>query len=194
MTPWGGPIAILCGPGGNGGDGWVAARLLHRLGRKLRIFADRMPKAANGGPSRHDPLHRRNRLEGRAPRALDLAHMALVIDALYGAGLTRPLEGADTVAVQSINAGGVPVLAVDCPSGLCADSGQPLGKVVEARRTITFFRRKPGHLLWPAAAFAGRSPWRRSALMRRIWRNRPCCSTTARRCSLPRSRCRSGHA
>ena len=73
----------------------------------------------------------------------------LVIDGLFGAGLSRPIAGAAADAIAAINAARMPVLAIDVPSGLDGSTGAPAGPVVEATRTVTFFRRKPGHILLP---------------------------------------------
>lgn len=152
MVASGGRIAILCGPGNNGGDGFVAARLLTQagyevvlglLGERSRLAGDaaEMARRWTGPvlPAEHVPL------EG----------CALVIDALFGAGLTRPLEGAAAGLVTAVNRSGVPVLAVDVPSGLDGTTGTAAGPVVAAARTVTFFRLKPGHLLMPGRRLCG---------------------------------------
>ena len=84
-----------------------------------------------------------------------LAHADLVIDALFGAGLSRPLDGATAALVEAVDASGKPVLAVDVPSGLDGNTRISGGPVVKATRTVTFFRRKPGHLLMPGRALCG---------------------------------------
>lgn len=154
MAPAGSRITILCGPGNNGGDGFVAARHLQKCGYAVDV--------ALLGP--------RDRLRGDAAavaaqwtgpvsmlESMSLAHNrpALFIDALFGAGLARPLTGAAQTAVEAINASGVPILAVDVPSGLDGTTGAALGPAVQAQRTITFFRRKPGHLLLPGRSLCG---------------------------------------
>jgi hydroxyethylthiazole kinase-like uncharacterized protein yjeF len=149
------PVAILCGPGGNGGDGFVAARILAGWGVPVVIHADRLPSADTAAGRAMAccglPIHP---LSAFAP---DQA--SLVVDALYGAGLTRAITGAEAAALQAAaqaaQSHDLPVLAVDLPSGLDADTGQPLGPHCPAARTITFFRRKPVHLLWPGRALCG---------------------------------------
>jgi hydroxyethylthiazole kinase-like uncharacterized protein yjeF len=141
-------VTVLCGPGNNGGDGFVVARLLDEHGFIVRAAHDADPKS--------DAAAMSERWKGArlalTPEALDGAR--LVVDALFGAGLSRPLEGAAAQMVESLN--GLPVVAIDVPSGVSGDTGQPLGGVyVTAALTITFFRKKPGHLLMPGRALCG---------------------------------------
>jgi NAD(P)H-hydrate epimerase len=147
-------IAIICGPGNNGGDGFVAARILQRRGYEVRVAlfgaADR--KALKG-----DAGQMATRFTGpvEAPDGRQMAHAKLVIDALFGAGLSRPVEGDAAYLIDEINDRGVPVISVDVPSGLDGTSGLAGGAVVKATRTVTFFRRKPGHLLLPGRVLCG---------------------------------------
>jgi hydroxyethylthiazole kinase-like uncharacterized protein yjeF len=151
-----GPVLVVAGPGNNGGDGFVAARRLAAAGRavtvalfgdpaRLRgdaaIARDRWPGPTLPGAGLHD--------------AEPLPEAALVIDALFGAGLDRAVDGPAAALVAAMNAG-PPVLAVDLPSGLDADTGRPLGVAVRATATVTFFRKKPGHLIYPGRALCGR--------------------------------------
>ncbi len=156
MAPAGARIVVFCGPGNNGGDGFVAARLLTEAGYAVRLVAlagiDRLTGDAAAVASRWS-----NPVEppSQVPAAITWAD--LVIDALFGAGLTRGLDGASAEMVASINASRKPVLAVDVPSGLDGSTGQPPGPVVRATRTVTFFRRKPGHVLLPGRDLCGRT-------------------------------------
>lgn len=154
MTPAGSRIVVLCGPGNNGGDGFVAARHLVHCGYRVSLALLGSPEALQG-----DAAAMAARWDGAtAPLDdFDIAQIApaLVIDALFGAGLVRPLHGAAAAAVDKLNASGVPVLAVDVPSGLDGTTGATSGPVVHARRTVTFFRRKPGHLLLPGRELCG---------------------------------------
>jgi len=146
------PAAVLCGPGNNGGDGFVIARHL----------------AAAGAPVRLALLGARERLKGDAAAMAGrwagpveplgeaaLEGAGLVVDALFGAGLARPLEGPARAVLEAAAAGGLPLVAVDVPSGLDGDTGQPLGYAPQAAMTVTFFRPKPGHLLHPGRRLAG---------------------------------------
>jgi hydroxyethylthiazole kinase-like uncharacterized protein yjeF len=154
MTPGFGRVAVLCGPGNNGGDGFVAARYLARRGRRVRLalLGDRSKLTGDAGE-----MARRwtGGVEALGPKVLKGAD--LVVDALFGAGLTRGIDENGPVGrvLAEIAARGVPVLAVDLPSGLNGDDGQVAGAAVKANRTVTFFRRKPGHLLLPGRQLCG---------------------------------------
>ena len=146
-----GPVLVLAGPGNNGGDGFVAARLLAEQGRAVRVMLLGAEARLRG-----DAAEARARWRGPVAAAgLPLPPAALVVDALFGAGLARPLDGLAAALVGAMNAGPAPVLAVDVPSGLPADDGAPIGPCVAATATVTFFRRKPGHLLCPGRRLCG---------------------------------------
>jgi NAD(P)H-hydrate epimerase len=152
MARGGASIAVLCGPGNNGGDGFVAARHLRAAGFDVRLALLGTPADLKGDAA----AMAREWGEGVAtlsPQAIEGAD--LVVDALFGAGLARPLSGTAAAVVEAVNASGVPVLAVDVPSGLDGTTGEAGGPVVRAVRTITFFRRKPGHVLLPGRALCG---------------------------------------
>ena len=140
---------ILCGPGNNGGDGFVVARLLAEHGFDILVAAGDGHKGDAGEMAR--------RWQGaRAPlnyAALD--HAGLIVDALFGAGLSRPLEGSFRAMVEAINRSPAPVVSIDVPSGVDGDSGKILGAAVEADVTVTFFRLKPAHLLLPGRVLCG---------------------------------------
>ena len=141
-------VTVLCGPGNNGGDGFVVARLLDEEGFTVRVAHD----ADHKGDAKEMSIRWPGAREALTPVALDGAR--LVVDALFGAGLSRPLEGAVAQIVEVLN--DLPVVAIDVPSGLSGDTGQPLGGVyVRASLTVTFFRKKPGHLLMPGRALCG---------------------------------------
>lgn len=146
-------IAVLCGPGNNGGDGFVAARLLKEQGFDIRLFLLGEKKRLQG-----DAAEAAARWYG-ASEAFDPAALAdcdLVIDALFGAGLARDLAGEAKRAVEAINASRAPVVAVDLPSGIDGATGQVRGAAVRATASVTFCRMKPGHLLMPGRMHAGR--------------------------------------
>ena len=146
-----GPVLVLAGPGNNGGDGFVAARLLAEAGRDVTLMLLGARERLRGDAARaaarwHGPV---------LPAAPELPEAAVIVDALFGVGLDRPLEGRAAELVAAANAAPAPILAVDVPSGLDADSGQPLGPAIEAAATVTFFRKKPGHLLEPGRSLRG---------------------------------------
>jgi ADP-dependent NAD(P)H-hydrate dehydratase / NAD(P)H-hydrate epimerase len=145
------PVAVLCGPGNNGGDGYAAATILASLGRRVDVFADARPKA--GTAAAHHAATWTRPVQPLA--AFKPADDLLVIDALYGAGLNRAVAGMEAEAIGRLNASGAMTLSVDVPSGLNGDTGRPAGPVVEANQTITFFRAKPGHWLWPGRRYCG---------------------------------------
>jgi hydroxyethylthiazole kinase-like uncharacterized protein yjeF len=158
MAPAGARIAILCGPGNNGGDGFVSARLLAERGYDVRVVMVTPPESLSG-----DAAAMAARWAGHIRRQWDddIAKADLVIDALLGAGLSRPMSGDMAAVVRATNVEhknrNLPVLAVDIPSGIDGNSGRIVGDVaVRATRTATFFRRKPGHLLMPGRDYCGR--------------------------------------
>jgi len=145
------PATVLCGPGNNGGDGFVIARLLAEAGWPVRI-AVLVPLDRLTGAARHHAERWRCDVEPLTPAVLDGAE--LVVDALFGAGLTRALEGPAAEVLADAARRGIPIVAVDVPSGLMGDTGETLGAVA-AVLTVTFFRKKPGHLLLPGRWLCG---------------------------------------
>jgi len=153
MAAPGARILVICGTGNNGGDGYVAARLLQAEGRDVAVMAPLGPATtADAGRAAADWAHGRG---ATVAIDADVAGYDLVIDALFGAGLNRPLDGAALDLARRLNASGRPVLAVDVPSGLNADSGQAMAASVRAAATVTFAARKPGHLLLPGRLLCG---------------------------------------
>lgn len=155
------PIVIICGRGNNGGDGFVAARHLAQMGRKPQVFL-----AAEQGHVSGDAGANLRRLEeaGLAAAEVDSAEpvaraccrAGLVVDALLGTGLSGDVRGLSAELIDAINECGAPVLAVDLPSGLDADSGRRLGAAVRADETITMGLPKLGLFLHPGADYSGR--------------------------------------
>ncbi|MCB1501757.1 MAG: NAD(P)H-hydrate dehydratase [Bauldia sp.] len=152
MVPAGSRVAILAGPGNNGGDGFVAARLLADAGYAVSVFLLGARDALKG-----DARVMAARWKGAVePLRRDFAEGCdLIVDALFGAGLDRAVEGPAAEAIDRANESGIPILAVDLPSGVDGRDGTIHGRAILARETVTFFRRKPGHLLMPGRIFAG---------------------------------------
>ncbi|HEX6980494.1 MAG TPA: NAD(P)H-hydrate dehydratase [Alphaproteobacteria bacterium] len=146
------PTVVLCGPGNNGGDGFVAARYLAEAGWPVRV-ALLGSKAVLKGDAAASAARWQGAIEALAPSVLDGA--SLVIDGLFGAGLARALSGVAADVIDAINARGVPCVAIDMPSGVHGDTGEILGTAPRCRLTVTFFRRKPGHLMMPGRALCG---------------------------------------
>ncbi len=160
-----GPVLVLCGPGNNGGDGFVAARHLVAAGWPVRLALLGARDRLSGDAAHHAALWEEPAegtiealTEDGAEALLDDAEV--VIDALFGAGLSRPLEGAARRVVELLASSRATVVAVDVPSGVSGDSGAVLGAAldataVQAALTVTFFRKKPGHLLLPGRRRCG---------------------------------------
>jgi NAD(P)H-hydrate epimerase len=173
------PTVVLCGPGNNGGDGYVVAERLRGAGWPVEVASLGPPEALKGdaawaaglwqGPTR--PLDGLAVLDGRS----------LVVDALFGAGLARPLDGVARAVVEAIDSRSLTCIGVDMPSGVQGDTGQVLGAAPRCALTVTFFRLKPGHLLLPGRALCGETvladigtpPGVLDAIAPQTWRNDP---------------------
>ena len=148
----GGRVVVLAGPGNNGGDGFVAARLLAERGYGVKIVLagalDKLTGDAAAAAKAWD--------QGVAPANREaLAGADIVIDALFGAGLDRPVSGLAQAMIEAVNAQAAPVIAVDLPSGINGTTGAVMGTAVKAEQTVTFFRKKAGHVLMPGRAYCG---------------------------------------
>ena len=155
------PVVVVCGPGNNGGDGLVAARLLHQQGRQVQVFLaasrDQVSGDARANLLRLEELGL-SVAEAASPEAVarGCCGASLVIDALLGTGLSGNVREAAARLIAVINECARRVLSVDLPSGLDADTGQPLGAAVKAHETITLGLPKIGLFLHPGVNYAGR--------------------------------------
>jgi NAD(P)H-hydrate epimerase len=141
-------LAVVCGPGNNGGDGWVLARLAESAGYDawaVHLRADDARGSPEALRARRDWRGRRVVWEDDPEAAADSLCLAdVVVDAVFGLGLSRPPLAPHAELIQAINAAGRPVLALDLPSGLVADTGQAPGVAVRADLSISFVAPKPG--------------------------------------------------
>jgi hydroxyethylthiazole kinase-like uncharacterized protein yjeF len=144
-------ITILCGPGGNGGDGFVAARYLSAAGWPVRLALLGRAEELSGAVRHHAGLWT-GAVEPLSATVLDGA--GLIVDALFGAGLDRVLAGASKEVLLAAERRGIPIIAIDVPSGLMGDTGGTLG-AASTVLTVTFLRKKPGHLLLPGRRLCG---------------------------------------
>ena len=143
---------MVAGPGNNGGDGFVAARLLAERGYRVEVLllgdVSRLKgDAARAAAKWKGPVAPAEPQRPQGPQ--------VVIDALFGAGLDRPVEGPARSVIEAMNARPAPIIAVDLPSGINGTSGALMGTAVHAAQTVTFFRKKPGHLLLPGRLHCG---------------------------------------
>jgi NAD(P)H-hydrate epimerase len=154
-----GRIAILCGHGSNGGDGYVAARHLDARGREVTVVALDAAKLAGDALANRRALAwtgarvREHGCEDAAGIRADLAGAAVLVDAVFGTGLAGPVREPFPALFASVQSLGIPILAVDIPSGLDADTGEPLGAALRATRTLTLHAPKAGFAR--AAAWTG---------------------------------------
>jgi ADP-dependent NAD(P)H-hydrate dehydratase / NAD(P)H-hydrate epimerase len=144
--------AVLCGPGNNGGDGFVAARILAERGWPVRLAL-----LGDAGSLKGDAAMAAVRWSGKveALTGAVLDGAGLIVDGLFGAGLARPVDGAAAEIIAALDERDTPAVAIDVPSGIDGSSGEVRGIAPRAALTVTFFRRKPGHLLMPGRVHCG---------------------------------------
>jgi ADP-dependent NAD(P)H-hydrate dehydratase / NAD(P)H-hydrate epimerase len=152
VEPRGARAVVLAGPGNNGGDGFVAARLLAERRYAVKVLLVGEPEKLKG-----DAAEAAKRWKGQivAAQPGELQGADIVIDALFGAGLDRPVGGLAHAMIEAMNNQTAPIIAVDLPSGVNGTTGAVMGAAVNARSTITFFRKKVGHLLLPGRSRCG---------------------------------------
>ncbi len=146
------PAAVLCGPGNNGGDGFVIARKLKEAGWTVRLGLVGEKVYLKGDAALMAGLYD-GAIEPLSPAILDGA--GLIVDALFGTGLSRAIESPEREIIAAANAHPAPIIAVDIPSGVDADTGAAQGVAIQAAATVAFIARKPGHLLFPGRALTG---------------------------------------
>jgi hydroxyethylthiazole kinase-like uncharacterized protein yjeF len=144
-------VHVLAGPGNNGGDGYVAARILHESGVAVSLWFSGAPREGSDAAvaAAECPV------SGRPIADFDAGADDLIVDALYGAGLSKPLADDAARALSLVTTRRLPVVAVDLPSGVSGESGRVQGNAFQAVVTVTFARKKPGHLLLPGRASCG---------------------------------------
>ncbi len=148
-------ILVMCGPGNNGGDGYVVARLLHESDYSVQVISVSVAEKLEGDAAlaRDAWIEAGGQTEsfnGTLPDSPDL-----IVDAMLGTGLERDLQGDMLVAVQLVNDSSAPVIAVDMPTGLSSETGIPMGSAVIARQTVTFVGLKLGLFIGMAADYCG---------------------------------------
>jgi ADP-dependent NAD(P)H-hydrate dehydratase / NAD(P)H-hydrate epimerase len=145
-------VTVVAGPGNNGGDGFVAARLLAARGYEVEVML-----VGERGRIKGDAALAAKNWNGSTAAAEPggLGRADIIVDALFGAGLDRPVEGLARAMIEAMNASDAPAIAVDLPSGINGTTGAVMGTAVEADHTVTFFCKKPGHLLLPGRTMCG---------------------------------------
>lgn len=144
-------VTVLCGPGNNGGDGFVVANLLAKDGWPVRVALLGKREDLKDEALQHAGQWQ-GTIESIQPEMVEQSE--LVVDALFGAGLSRPLPDIATATLTKAAALNIPIVAVDVPSGVMGDTGEVLG-AIQSTLTVTFFRKKPGHLLQPGRELCG---------------------------------------
>ncbi|MHB8764487.1 MAG: NAD(P)H-hydrate epimerase, partial [Deferrisomatales bacterium] len=156
-----GPVAVVCGRGNNGGDGFVVARCLANRGCPVRVLLLGRREAVAGDAAVHLGALlgcgvEVAEVDDAFPLDETMAGASLVVDAVLGTGLEAPVRGLAARAIEAVNRAPAPVVSLDLPSGVSADTGQVLGVAVAADLTVTFAWPKRGHYLHPGASLRGR--------------------------------------
>jgi ADP-dependent NAD(P)H-hydrate dehydratase / NAD(P)H-hydrate epimerase len=155
-------IAIICGRGNNGGDGFVIARYALADGYRTKVYLLCRVEDLKGDASLNMKLY--TSLGGEAiecdnnPKVVKegLKDADIVVDAIFGTGLSKEVKGKERITIEEINRSGKPVIAVDIPSGIDGTSGVPLGAAVRAIHTFTYGYPKPGQIIYPGADHTGK--------------------------------------
>ncbi len=157
MLPKGGRIVIVCGKGNNGGDGYVAARLLSGRKYDVEVVMLSDPERLRGPAAQAFSLIATEETISKAPfgHRKKRWQADLLIDAIFGFGLKGPARAAAAKAIEAVNASKALVLAVDIPSGVDSDTGRTAGPAVEADRTVTFTAPKAGMAIFPGCELSG---------------------------------------
>jgi hydroxyethylthiazole kinase-like uncharacterized protein yjeF len=146
------PVTVICGPGNNGGDGFVVARLLYERGWPAQVLKAGRHDGGGGAAAA-------NAERWRGPTSIAAADLVprggIIVDALFGAGLSRDIESDIARIIHAANASAGPIVAVDMPSGIDGASGLVRGTAIVAELTVSFCRKKPGHLLFPGRRYCG---------------------------------------
>ena len=148
------PTLVLCGPGNNGGDGFVAAKYLKEEGWPVRVMSVVRRLDEYKGPAAEAAQEYPGEIDALSPHGLE--NVELVVDALFGTGLSQPINGEIKALVDIINDMDAPTISIDMPSGIESDSGKVLGAVLEADLTVTFGRARTGHFLVPGCLNSGK--------------------------------------
>jgi NAD(P)H-hydrate epimerase len=150
-------VLVLCGSGNNGGDGFVAARGLHNEGYRVKVVMFGKSASLSTDCKAQYLTAKKTGIPIEIRKSLDSVdlHGAFVIDAIFGTGLSRPVAVDLAALFRSLNRSDVPVLSVDMPSGISADTGEVLGAAIKADHTLTFGLPKRGHYLYPGAEYTG---------------------------------------
>jgi NAD(P)H-hydrate epimerase len=156
------PVVVVCGKGNNGGDGFVLARHLDNAGWPVSVWALTTLGDLRGDAATNAEIARRSGISQFAEPSISenglyrlQAHRGWIVDAMFGTGLSGPLGAPFDSVIAAINAGAARVLAIDIPSGLDCDTGEPLGPAIRAGHTVTFVAPKCGFANPAAAEWLG---------------------------------------